>query len=81
MTDGNNTTDQSFSHMPGEPFVKDASGQIINRPETPTVDADADMNDHGQMEDVVDQQQENVDTGKNEEPAPADTEKGGTATG
>lgn len=68
MTFDGDTTDTSKIWVPGEPQARDSSGNIVDAPSAPTVDADENMNDHGQMEQVVDQQQENMETQKNDDP-------------
>jgi hypothetical protein len=59
--------------FPGEPKGRDAAGNIIDSPSSPTVDADENLDDQGQMEEVVDQQEENLETGDAQEPEPVES--------
>lgn len=78
MTEGRDTTADSKFWNAGDTHARDLGGNIVDIPEPrlpvtgPSVDKEEITDDNGEVEELVEQQKENQETGENKDPDPAE---------
>lgn len=75
-TQGRDTTADSVMYNPGDTQARDVSGNFVDIPTPirgPSVDKEELTDDSGETEALVEQQEENLETGENNDPSATDS--------